>query len=38
LQTRAVLPLAKLREGGFARVVVVDAAGKRAWSNPHYFA
>jgi hypothetical protein len=37
LQTRAVLPLAKLRDGGFARIVVADAAGKRAWSNPHYF-
>ncbi len=29
--TRAVLPLARLRPGGFARVVVADAAGKRAW-------
>jgi hypothetical protein len=37
LQTRAVLPLSKLRDGGFARVVVADAAGKRAWSNPHFF-
>jgi hypothetical protein len=38
LQTRAVLPLEKLRDGGFARIVVADAAGKRAWSNPYYFA
>jgi hypothetical protein len=37
LQSRAVLPLGKLRDGGFARVVVADAAGKRAWSNPHFF-
>ena len=37
LQTRAVLPLEKLRDGGFARIVVVDAAGKRAWSNPYFF-
>jgi len=37
LQTRAVLPLAKLRDGGFARIVVADAAGKRAWSNAHFF-
>jgi hypothetical protein len=38
LQTRAVLPLEKLRDGGFARIVVADATGKRAWSNPYYFA
>ena len=38
LQTRATLPLAKLREGGFARIVIGDAAGRRAWSNPHFFA
>jgi len=37
LQTRVTLPLAKLREGGFARIVVADAAGRRAWSNPHFF-
>jgi hypothetical protein len=37
LQSRAVLPLGKLRDGGFARVVVADAAGKRAWSNPYFF-
>jgi hypothetical protein len=37
LQTRTVLPLEKLRDGGFARIVVADAAGKRAWSNAHFF-
>jgi hypothetical protein len=37
LQTRVSLPLAKLRSGPFARVVVADAAGRRAWSNPHFF-
>lgn len=36
LQTKAVLPLAKLRDGGFARIVVADASGKRAWSNPFF--
>jgi len=30
----ARLPLDKFRAGGYLRVVVVDAAGKRAWSNP----
>jgi hypothetical protein len=38
LQTRVTLPLARLREGNFARIVVADAAGRRAWSNPHFFA
>jgi hypothetical protein len=33
-QTRVRLPLAALGTGGFARVVVADAAGHRAWSNP----
>jgi hypothetical protein len=37
LQTRVSLPLGKLREGGFARIVVADAQGRRAWSNPHFF-
>ncbi len=37
LQSRVTLPLARLREGGFARVVVADAAGRRAWSNPYFF-
>jgi len=37
LQTRVRLPNAALRAGGFARVVVADAAGRRAWSNPVHF-
>jgi hypothetical protein len=36
-QTRARLPLAALRPGGYARVVVADAMGRRAWSNPVFF-
>lgn len=37
-QTRVVLPLTpKLREGGFGRIVVVDEAGRKAWSNPYWF-
>lgn len=32
--TRAVLPLEKLRRGGFVRIVIADAAGRRAWTNP----
>ncbi|MCL4765672.1 MAG: CehA/McbA family metallohydrolase [Hyphomicrobiaceae bacterium] len=32
--TRARLSLDGLRAGGFVRVVVVDAAGRKAWSNP----
>lgn len=31
--TRAKLPLGRF-EGGFARLVICDAAGERAWSNP----
>lgn len=38
LQTRARLSVAALRAGGFARVVVADAQGRRAWSNPIHFA
>ena len=30
------LPLACLKPGGYGRVVVTDAAGKRAWSNPFW--
>ncbi len=30
----ARLPLEKMRPGGYARVVVIDAQGHRAWSNP----
>lgn len=37
-QTRARLPLERIAPGGFARVVVADAAGRRAWGNPHWFA
>ncbi len=36
-QTRARLPLGVLRAGGFARVVVADAQGRRAWANPVRF-
>ena len=36
-QTRVRLPFAALKRGGFARVVVADAGGRRAWSNPIYF-
>ncbi len=35
--TRARLPLDRLRDGGFARIVVADAAGRRAWGNPVFF-
>ncbi len=36
-QTRVRLPYTALKAGGFARIVVADAAGRRAWSNPVYF-
>lgn len=37
-QRQARLPIAALRAAGdFARVVVADAAGRRAWSNPMHF-
>ncbi|WP_421993583.1 PHP domain-containing protein [Roseococcus sp.] len=37
-QTRVVLPLApRMLEGGFGRIVVVDEAGKKAWSNAYWF-
>lgn len=32
--TRAELPLAPFGPGGWVRIAVHDAAGKRAWSNP----
>lgn len=35
--TRVRLPIAKPRSGGFARVVVADAQGRRAWANPVHF-
>ncbi|MCX7374403.1 MAG: phosphotransferase, partial [Alphaproteobacteria bacterium] len=37
MQTRVRLPIAALRRGGFGRVVVTDAHGRRAWSNPFFF-
>ncbi len=37
LQTRVSLPMGKLRGGGFARIVVADAQGRCAWSNPYFF-
>ena len=36
-QTRVRLPYAALKPGGFARIVVADSAGRRAWSNPVFF-
>ena len=35
---QASLPLDIIRKGGYGRVVVVDANGKRAWSNPFWLA
>ncbi|WP_284178073.1 PHP domain-containing protein [Rhabdaerophilum sp. SD176] len=32
--TRAQLPLGKLRRGGFIRIAIADATGRRAWTNP----
>jgi hypothetical protein len=32
--TRAAVPLARLNDSPWLRVAVIDAAGKRAWSNP----
>lgn len=32
--TRAVLPLDRIRRGGFVRIAVADARGRRAWTNP----
>src|SRR5215470_4577457 len=32
--TRVTLPIDQLRAGGFARIVVVDAERRRAWTNP----
>jgi hypothetical protein len=31
---RVSLPLARVRGGGYARVVVADGEGRRAWTNP----
>ncbi|MDX2204782.1 MAG: phosphotransferase [Hyphomicrobiaceae bacterium] len=35
--TRVVLPLEAIAPGGYARVVVADAEGRRAWTNPVWF-
>ncbi|MEE4119499.1 MAG: CehA/McbA family metallohydrolase [Paracoccaceae bacterium] len=35
--TRVSVPLARVAGSPWARVTVVDAAGGRAWSNPHWF-
>ncbi|MBY0336768.1 MAG: hypothetical protein K2X11_09145 [Acetobacteraceae bacterium] len=35
--TRVTLPLGVLRGGNHARIVVTDAEGRRAWSNPRFF-
>ncbi len=32
--TRAILPLGRLSRGGFVRIAIADAAGRRAWTNP----
>jgi hypothetical protein len=34
--TRAELPTGRLKQSPYLRVTVVDAAGRRAWSNPHF--
>jgi hypothetical protein len=34
--TRAEVPLARLLNSPWLRVTVIDAAGKRAWSNPFW--
>ena len=34
--TRAHLPLDTIAPGGYGRIVVTDAAGKHAWSNPFW--
>ncbi len=35
--TKAILPLGRLRRGGFVRIAIADAAGRRAWTNPVWF-
>lgn len=35
--TRASLPYDAHRAGGYARIVVADAEGRRAWANPVHF-
>lgn len=34
--TRAKVPTARLHDSPWLRVTVVDAAGKRAWSQPYW--
>lgn len=34
--TRATVGIGRLRHSPFLRVTVVDAAGRRAWANPHF--
>jgi hypothetical protein len=34
---RVTLPLDRLKTGGFARIVVIDERGRKAWSNPIWF-
>ena len=36
-QTRVRLAHAALQAGGFARIVIADTLGRRAWTNPVYF-
>ncbi|HEY0184428.1 MAG TPA: hypothetical protein VGC09_16585, partial [Rhodopila sp.] len=33
---QARLPIGCIRPGSYGRIVVTDAAGKRAWSNPFW--
>lgn len=35
--TRGVIPLDRFRASPWVRITIVDAAGKRAWSNPLFF-
>lgn len=35
--SRVVLPLDGLKGSPWMRLIVTDAAGKRAWTNPHWF-
>ena len=35
--TAASVPLDRFRASPFVRVSIIDAAGKRAWSNPFFF-
>jgi hypothetical protein len=36
--TQAVVPLERFRDSPWLRVTVIDRAGRRAWSNPWWFA